>query len=113
MGGTAGVHCDRVGVVDLRSAEVSAVDEAASRPPSVVRPAGNVLALHVLYYPAQVRPAAPWEAELRAGPVVVAPPSAARLRPAPPVPESISGPASDDALPADVGGPRLQEGLGT
>jgi DNA end-binding protein Ku len=37
-----------------------------------VRPAGNVLALHVLYYPAQVRPAAPWEAELRAGPVSAA-----------------------------------------
>src|SRR5262245_30916955 len=38
----------------------------------VVRPAGNALVMHVLYYPAQVRPAAPWEAELRAGPVSAA-----------------------------------------
>src|SRR5262249_32088801 len=36
------------------------------------RPAGNVLTLHVLHYPAQVRPAAPWEAQLRAGQVSAA-----------------------------------------
>jgi non-homologous end joining protein Ku len=39
---------------------------------ALVRPVGTVLTLHVLYYPAQVRPCTPWEAELRAGPVSAA-----------------------------------------
>jgi DNA end-binding protein Ku len=34
----------------------------------LVRPAGQLLVLDLLHYPGQVRPAAPWEAQLRAGP---------------------------------------------
>jgi DNA end-binding protein Ku len=39
---------------------------------ALIRPVGNVLALHVLHYPAQVRPSMPWEADLRVGPVSAA-----------------------------------------
>ena len=35
----------------------------------LVRPAGTILALHVLHFPAQVRPSSSWQAELRAGPI--------------------------------------------
>ena len=39
---------------------------------ALVRPAGRMLTLHVLHFPAQVRPSSPWEAELRAGPIAEA-----------------------------------------
>ena len=39
---------------------------------ALVRPAGGLLALHVLYYPAQVRAGAAWEAGLRPSPVSAA-----------------------------------------
>jgi DNA end-binding protein Ku len=35
----------------------------------LIRPTGAVLGMHVLHYPAQVRPAATWEAQLRPTPV--------------------------------------------
>ena len=35
----------------------------------LVRPAGTILALHVLHFPAQVRPSSPWQAEVRADPI--------------------------------------------
>jgi DNA end-binding protein Ku len=39
---------------------------------ALVRPAGRVLTLHVLHFPAQVRPSNPWEAALGAGPLAAA-----------------------------------------
>jgi DNA end-binding protein Ku len=39
---------------------------------ALVRPAGGLLAVHVLHYPAQVRPRTPWEAELRVATVLAA-----------------------------------------
>ena len=36
---------------------------------ALVRPAGSILTLHVLHFPAQVRPSSPWQAELRIGPI--------------------------------------------
>ena len=38
----------------------------------MVRPAGAILTLHVLHFPAQVRPGGPWQAELRIGPIQAA-----------------------------------------
>jgi DNA end-binding protein Ku len=35
----------------------------------LVRSAGTILTLHVLHFPAQVRPSSSWQAELRAGPI--------------------------------------------
>jgi len=35
----------------------------------LVRPAGAILTLHVLHFPAQVRPSDSWQAELRVGPI--------------------------------------------
>ena len=39
---------------------------------ALVRPAGGLLTLHVLHFPAQVRPRSPWEADLPAGSIAAA-----------------------------------------
>jgi DNA end-binding protein Ku len=45
---------------------------AGHRRVALVRPAGGLLALHILHYPAQVRPRTPWEAELQVTSVLAA-----------------------------------------